>query len=175
MKSSKTLRKKSDRGRIFTVEEANATLPLVRAIVSDLVELSRDVIDRRERLSQLPGNLSQLPGKPAGKPHDPYEEELAQMTEDVEKDSRQLREYVEELRAVGVEPSSATEGLVDFPSVINGRKIFLCWKLGEPQVAWWHDSGDGYRQRKPLIVGGTDDFERRGTGRCTPGQGLSRN
>ncbi len=57
----------------------------------------------------------------------------------MEKDTLRLREYVEELRALGVEPKSGTEGLVDFPALLNGRKVYLCWKLGESRVLFWHD------------------------------------
>jgi hypothetical protein len=159
--SSKTLPKKSARKRVFTVEEANATLPLVRAIVADLVELSRDVIDRRQRLSLMAVKRDR-------KPRDPYDEELSQVEGDLESDGRRLREYVAELRALGVEPTSAAEGVVDFPAIIEGHKGCLCWKLGEPQVSHWHEVGKGYDHRKPLPSGGG------GAGRC-PSQAVSRN
>jgi hypothetical protein len=157
MTSSTTLREKSAHGRVFTVEEANATLPLVRAIVSDLVELSRDVIDRRQRLAHFSG-------KQERKPLNPYEEELAQMEQDVERDGRRLQEYVRELRALGVEPASGSEGLVDFPALLDGRKICLCWQLGEPQVLHWHEVGEGYSQRIPLSAGGRFLSDRRSSG-----------
>jgi hypothetical protein len=157
--SSKTLPKKSARKRVFTIEEANATLPLVRAIVSDLVELSRDVIDRRERLSLLAVKRDR-------RPRDPYDEELSQMEGDLENDGRRLREYLAELRALGVEPTSAAEGVVDFPALIDGCKGFLCWKLDEAQVSHWHEPGEGYSQRKPVPSGGKVDAATRGGGRC---------
>jgi hypothetical protein len=143
MTSGKTISKRPVQRRVFTVEEANATLPLVRAIVADLVSLSREVVERRSRLSML------LPGAEPSR-HDPFREELSQIEEEVEKDSRRLREYVAELRALGVEPTNTDEGVVDFPAVIDDRKIFLCWKLGEPRVAYWHEHGAGDRNRRPL-------------------------
>jgi hypothetical protein len=146
--SSKTLGRKSSHGRLFTVAEANAALPLVRVIVADLVALSRDVIDRRQRLALLSGKRER-------DLRDPYDAELAQMEGELEDDSRRLREYVAELRALGVQPTSAAEGLVDFPAVIDNRKVFLCWKLGEPQVSHWHEPGEGYSQRKPMSEGST--------------------
>ena len=133
------------RRRTFTVQEANAALPLVRAIVRDLVEAARDVRERRERLSYLIGGRSR-------NRHDPYREELAQIEEELEKDSRQLQEYVEELRQLGVEPKSATEGLVDFPAILEGRPVCLCWQLGEPEVLYWHDSEAGFAGRQPLTA-----------------------
>jgi len=132
--------------KLFTVDEANAMLPLVRAIVKDLAELSRDVIDRRQRLDHL------LEGRDLDR-QDVYSSELAQVEEDLGKDSRRLREYVEELRELGVEPKNAPEGLVDFPSMIDSRLVFLCWKLGEVEVMYWHDIEAGFAGRQPLTAG----------------------
>lgn len=139
------VRKRSRRRECFTVEEANATLPLVRAIVFDLSDLSREVIDRRQRLSFL------LSG------HDPndrdlYHQELMQVEKDLEKDAQRLREYVEELRALGVEPTHGPEGIVTFPSTLDGRRVCLSWKLGEPEVLFWHEVDAGYRRRKSLTA-----------------------
>jgi hypothetical protein len=131
--------------RTFTAQEANAALPLVRAIVRDLVEASREVVERRERLSYLIGGRSR-------DKQDPYREELAQIEDELEKDSRQLQEYVEELHQLGVEPKSAMEGLVDFPALFEGRLVYLCWKLGEPEVLYWHELEAGFAGRQLLTV-----------------------
>src|SRR5258707_388948 len=117
--------------KLFTVEQANQALPLVRAIVKDLVDLSREVIERRQRLAALQGDRPRKSG-------DVYSEELRQVEEEVERDTERLQEYAEELRALGVEPKSGLEGLVDFPSMMDGRVVYLCWKLGEPEVLHWH-------------------------------------
>ena len=132
--------------KLFTVEQANAALPLVRAITSDLAQLSRDVIDRRERLSTL------LAGRERGT-RDLYGEELAHVEAELEKDSERLQEYVEELRDLGVDPKNGPEGLVDFPSMLDGKPVYLCWKLGEPEVLFWHDLDAGFRGRQPLTAG----------------------
>jgi len=132
--------------RLFTVEQANASLPLVRAITSDLVRMSREVLDRRERLALLTSN------RPANA-KDLYSQELAQIEEELEKDSHQLQYYVDELLELGVEPKSGPEGLVDFPSLLDGRLVFLCWKLGESEVLHWHELDAGYSGRQSLTAG----------------------
>ena len=138
--------KRPGRRKCFTVEEANAMLPLVRAIVADLADLSRELLDRRRRLSFL------LAGRDPDD-RDPYHQELVQVQNELEKDSQRLREYVEELRALGVESANGPEGVVAFPSLLDGRKVCLSWKLGEPEVIYWHDAGAGFRQRQPLTAG----------------------
>ena len=131
--------------RLFTVEQANAVLPLARAIVSDLAQLSRDVIERRERLGCLAA------GRPVAA-RDLYSEEVAQIEQELEKDTDRLKEYIDELRALGVEPKNGPEGLIDFPALIDGRLVFLCWKLGETEVLHWHDLDAGFAGRHCLVA-----------------------
>lgn len=133
--------------RLFTVEQANATLPLVRAIATDLAQLSQEVLERRQRLAMLTANRG------AKSSHDLYSEELAQIEEELEKDGQRIHAYVDELRELGVEPKNGPEGLIDFPSMFDGRIVFLCWKLGEPEVLHWHELEAGFRGRQPLTAG----------------------
>jgi len=149
----------SDFKRLFTVDEANATLPLVSAICADMSELSQSLLERRERLAHLAGRRAA-----AGKTdrNDPYLEELAQVEQDLNDESHRLQEYVTELRDLGVEPKDAPKGLVDFPSLMEDRVVFLCWQLGEPEVMYWHEVDEGFPGRQRLTAesaAGEDSFE----------------
>jgi hypothetical protein len=132
--------------KTFTVESANAALPLVRAIVQDLADLSREVMERRDRVSFLMAARGD-------RATDLYADELSQIEEELEKDGQRLHEYVAELRALGVEPKNGPEGLVDFPSLMDGRLVYLCWKLGEPEVLFWHEIDAGFVGRQSLTAG----------------------
>lgn len=132
--------------RTFTIEQANAMLPLVRAITADLTTLARDVVDRRQRLASFAKR------KPTTA-SDPYADELASMQQAVADDTQRLQEYIEELRRLGLEPKGALEGLVDFPALIDGKLVYLCWKLGEPEVTHWHDLEAGFAGRQSLVAG----------------------
>lgn len=129
--------------KTFSVDEANATLPLVRQIVRDVVQLSRATEDRRQRLSQLTYGRDMSSG-------DPYEDELAQVESDLEHDSKLLVGYAQELRSIGVELKAPLEGLVDFPTIVDGELAYLCWKYGEPEVQYWHTIGGGFAGRRPI-------------------------
>jgi hypothetical protein len=144
--------------KLFTVEQANAALPLVRAIASDLAQLSREVEERRERLELLSAGHSKSA-------KDPYAEELAQIEEELDKDNEQLQVYVDELRALGVEPKGGVEGLVDFPAMMDDRLVFLCWKLGESEVLHWHEIDAGFPGRQSLAAGSVS-----GSGSPLPGE-----
>src|ERR1700733_11732561 len=98
--------------RLFTIDEANAMLPLVRAIVGDIVKLSLELLERRQRLA----TLSQGRGN---RGPDLYSEEVVQVEREMEKDTDKLKEYLDELFSLGVEPKSGPEGLVDFPAMMD--------------------------------------------------------
>src|SRR6185312_5614648 len=52
---------------------------------------------------------------------------------------------------LGVTLREIETGLVDFPALVNGRQVWLCWRLGEGAVEWWHELSDGFGGRRPLI------------------------
>jgi hypothetical protein len=139
--------KKKPRGKYFTATEANAMLPLVRAIVTDIMALARDLRDRHARLSRL-----EVRGIQRGLiSADQLEEEQAAF----ERDHDRLVEFEEELAALGVELKDHLTGLLDFRAKRAGREVYLCWKMGEEKVAHWHELDAGFAGRQPLIG---DDF-----------------
>lgn len=133
--------------KYFTVAEANQRLPLVRAIVGDIVRLYNDVHERRERLAKL----RQLPGSHKRDTSTPHGEELQQMEDDLDRDIEKLQGFVDELEQLGVELKDPVIGLIDFRTKIDGREAYLCWKLGEGEIAWWHDLNSGYKGRQSLL------------------------
>ena len=60
-----------------------------------------------------------------------------------------------------MEPKGAVEGLVDFPAEMDGRIVYLCWKLGEPEVLHWHDLESGFAGRQSLVAGVSHGGRRR--------------
>lgn len=136
------------RPRYFTAAAANRMLPLVRAIVQDIVDLNRDLRDRKQRLEDLRTDTGT-----ARRRSDPYAEEVEQMQKDLEFDAERLREFERELGKLGVQIKDPVKGLADFPTVIDGKDAFLCWRLGEPEVAYWHPLDGGYLSRRSLTDG----------------------
>jgi hypothetical protein len=119
----------------FTVAEANAVLPLARAIVRDIAELANRLQERYDRLT--------AEGEFAGVNREELEQEL-------EQDQERLQEYHEELQRLGIELKDFHAGLIDFPSWMGKREVYLCWKLGEPQVSHWHELDAGFAGRRKI-------------------------
>jgi len=137
--------------KYFTVAEANAMLPLVRAIVDDIVNLYNEVHERRDRLAKV----RQLPGRrrESEDEDNPYDEEVQQIEDEIEKDVQRLNEFGDELRRLGVELKDPVTGLVDFLAQMDGREVYLCWKLGEGDIAYWHELDAGFVGRQSLLEG----------------------
>jgi hypothetical protein len=131
--------------KYFTPASANAALPLVRAIVRDVTELARDLRERHERLGGV------LSGKRTAL-SEAHQEELLQAQREVERGQERMTEYENELRQLGVELKDYFLGLVDFPCRMDGREVYLCWRLGEPEVAHWHELNAGFAGRQKLLT-----------------------
>ena len=128
--------------RYFTVDEANKALPLVRMILGDIVRQYRVVEDLQQRLSGVV-NERRRPSS------DLYTEELAQSQAELESEELKLRSYMEELKSLGIE-FKGPAGICDFYSIMDGKEVFLCWRLGEEEVAYWHEIDAGFAGRQPL-------------------------
>lgn len=108
--------------RLFTRLEAESALPLVRQIVADVLETARKIRELDENDSELP------------RLQDEMEENLT------------------ELEGMGCyfKDWNFSIGLVDFPAVIEGETVFLCWRSDESELAWYHGIEEGYQGRTPL-------------------------
>ena len=135
----------------FSVASANQTLPLVRAIVSDIVELYPEVRDREERLTRITRGRSK-----DSRADDLYTEEVEQVRQDLERDVERLQGFIDELQELGVEFKDPVMGLVDFPAKRDGKEVCLCWKLGEATVDFWHTVDGGFQAREQLNDGEMD-------------------
>jgi hypothetical protein len=149
-----------EKKKLFTIDEANNALPLVRAIVTDIVAKYREVSERKARLDQIRDSR-----KASGRgPHDLYREELVQVEEELDKEVTLLQEFIEELEALGVELKDISRGLIDFRSLMDGREVYLCWLLGEEEVGHWHELDAGFSGRHSLLAGSASEGTPQGGG-----------
>jgi hypothetical protein len=125
---------------LFTVDQANRTLPLVRKIVEDVVREHRRWQDAVVELD-LVGTIS-VSGLP-----DPR---MAAIEKRIRKSTREMDSFQAELETLGIQLKDRRIGLIDFPSELDGQPVLLCWQLGEPSVQFWHDADSGFAGRQPL-------------------------
>ena len=124
--------------KLFTIEEANALLPSVRAILQRIQRLRRRLGTFR-RDAKLAAEGAELGG--GGMEGGAlYAIVLTDFTT-----------QMSELEGLGVQLKDFERGLVDFPSLRDGRVVLLCWQLGEgDELEWWHDMETGFGGRTPL-------------------------
>jgi hypothetical protein len=124
--------------KLFTVQEANALLPNVRIIVGKIQHAHRELSQFRDEAKKAAEAAEQGGGGMAS--GIAYAAVLTELTT-----------QLTELEALGVQLKDFERGLVDFPSLRDGRVVLLCWQLGEgDELEWWHDVDAGFAGRTPL-------------------------
>ena len=124
--------------KLFTIQEANELLPTAREIVQRIQRSRRKLRAFTDEAKQAAEGAEQGGGGMENGPH--YAALLTRFTL-----------QIGELEALGVQLKDFDRGLIDFPSLRDGRVVLLCWQLGEgDQVEWWHDIDAGFAGRTPL-------------------------
>jgi hypothetical protein len=124
--------------KLFTVEEANALLPTVRGIVGRIQRAYA-----RVSAAQEPARLAAAGAALGGGGMEGGAAYVLSLSE--------LAETAGELEELGVQLKDYTRGLIDFPTLREGRVVLLCWQMGEgDELEWWHDLEAGFAGRQPL-------------------------
>ncbi len=126
----------------FTQEEANALLPRLSDILLQIQE-------SKVKHDQLQEKAAEYAQRMSSNGH-VIEKELNETRQELEQAATALNSLIERVREMGCEVKDIDQGLVDFRTVREGREVYLCWKLGEPDVRWWHELETGFAGRRPL-------------------------
>jgi hypothetical protein len=135
--------------RVFTVGEANALLPHLREILNRIQALRRVVADRTDQLKILDVIWGRAVAETDNPDHADFKRHRRVIGGAVEEIEKLIRE---EILGLGVRfPQGGIEhGLLDFPTLLDGRWVYLCWKDSEPEILAWHETDGGFAGRKPL-------------------------
>ena len=120
----------------FTSDEANQALPRVRALVSQILEARQKIVANYPQLEPV---FNHAVGNGGSK-----------TASDMIVEFQRIETNAKTLQELGVVLKDLSTGLVDFPSLRDGREVLLCWKYDEPQVAYWHDLESGFAGRQRL-------------------------
>lgn len=124
--------------KLFTIQEANALLPSVRTIVVKIQRAHRQVAQYRDEAKEAADAAEKGGGGISF--GIAYAQALTTLTT-----------AIGELEALGVQLKDFERGLVDFPSMRDGRVVLLCWQMGEgDELEWWHDVDAGFAGRTPI-------------------------
>ncbi|MGH9413652.1 MAG: DUF2203 domain-containing protein [Terriglobales bacterium] len=130
--------------RTFTLGEAQDLLPLLDGLLQNAMAAHRRIEELDEQLQALISHILIAGGVQV----DPIR--TSSLRSERERSARQLEDTLREIAASGVQLKDLDEGLLDFPCLLNGRLVLLCWKRGEQVIEHWHGMQEGFAKRKPL-------------------------
>jgi hypothetical protein len=160
--------------RFFDLDEANAALPEVRAILESLRDEKHELVQLRDEILGLervaearsdapaeasvggPGRAPEPADIPEPDAESPDEAARAAHLRRVLRLRMQgvidrMQAGVARIDELGVTLREIDTGLIDFPALASGRQIWLCWRLGEGDIEWWHELADGFGGRQALV------------------------
>jgi hypothetical protein len=130
--------------RTFTLNEAHALLPILESLLRTAIEgkklieeVDKQLQDVAHRVFLNGGTLLKIVP-------------LARRKMEREKALQRVKDAVAEIHATGVQVKDLDIGLLDFPCVVEGKTVLLCWKYGEKKITHWHGTTEGFAGRKPI-------------------------
>ncbi len=128
--------------RLFSLDEATALLPRLRELLPEMQKTKASLERLREELAGLTRAAS-------GNGH-LLMAQMERKRKEAEALAKRISASLEELQGIGCELKGIDEGLIDFPAEREGRTVYLCWKLGEERIEWWHELDTGFAGRERL-------------------------
>ena len=130
--------------RYYSIDEANAAIPEVERILIGLRDQREELIARRDRVVEL------SPKDDDGSPTAGAAEQIRLLRLSMQGLIDQMQAGVARLVEMDITLRDISSGLIDFPALVSGRPIWLCWRLGESLVEHWHAHDEGFDARRPL-------------------------
>ena len=122
--------------RYFTFQEASQTLEFIRPLMEEVVTICRKIIADQP-------DIWPAIEKSAGNGGNPVLNKLVDSFE-------QLDDLLHRVQATGVLIKDIETGLLDFPALRNEKEVYLCWKVGEERIGYWHEVEAGFAGRQPI-------------------------
>lgn len=130
--------------KLFSPEKANALIPKVAPLVEELWAKRRDLAIRLLESDPVVRGIEPTPQRRMATPRSPFKP--GRFSEQ----KAEIVRIINRIEAYGCLVKDIDLGLVDFPSMRDGRAVYLCWKAGEPRITHWHGMDEGFADRKAL-------------------------
>jgi len=130
--------------RFFDLEQAEKFLPVLEQLLHTAIESKKAVEAADAAVAQVRNRIMIMGGMTLD------HQSLGRLQSQKEDSQARLNKALEQIAESGCLVKDLDMGLVDFPCLVENRQIYLCWKLGEPKISFWHNLDEGYPGRKPL-------------------------
>jgi hypothetical protein len=135
--------------KLFTLTEAERTRREVEPMLIEAIETRRKLLPLDDELGTLAARIQSMGGLVV-----PYEQ-AARLRFDRDRLAESLRTSLEKIQSTGCLVKDLNIGLLDFPAILNNQEVYLCWRLGEERIRFWHRQDEGFAGRKPIEPGDT--------------------
>jgi hypothetical protein len=128
----------------FTLAEAQSLIPSVDPVLSKAIELKSHYAEAEQEMESYSQRIQMMGGLVVNR------EQALEVRHRRDTASTGLREAIQEVEEFGCVLKDLDVGLIDFPTLFRGREVYLCWKLGEAAIAFWHGTDEGFAGRKAI-------------------------
>ncbi len=126
----------------FTRDEAEALLPRVEPLLREIQSLRARMVVHEAQLVSVRGKMASNGHASPGA--------VAELQAEVAALGEGITEHIGTINGLGILVKDLELGLIDFPTLRDGREVYLCWKLGERGIEWWHETDSGFAGRQRL-------------------------
>jgi hypothetical protein len=130
--------------RLFTLTEAERTRVEVEPTLIQAIELGHQIGEVDRKLQEAAQRISMLGGALVTR------EPIEKLRAEHDRLSDAIRTALESIESTGCVVKDLEVGLLDFPAMINNEEVYLCWRLGEDRIRFYHRQDEGFSGRKPL-------------------------
>lgn len=130
--------------RFFTLQQAEQLLPEVESAIRDAITLKSEYQQAEEEWQNFTRRVMMLGGVQVDRSRIREQKDRRQAV------ANQFNEVLEKIHEFGCVVKDLDVGLIDFPTQFRGEEVYLCWKLGESGIRFWHGTHEGFRGRKPI-------------------------
>jgi hypothetical protein len=130
--------------RFFTLLEAEKFLPEVERLLREIIHFKEDYEQHDAELTQIKQRIALAGGMV------PPRDRIAELRMHKDAAARALKAALERIQEIGCQLKDVETGLIDFPTLYRDQEVYLCWKLGESGIGYWHHVEDGFRGRRAI-------------------------
>jgi hypothetical protein len=131
-------------GRRFSLAEAQGLIPRIDTLLRDAISLKSEYQEAEQTIQTMAQRVAMMGGMTMNR------DQAIDAKNRRDTAATKLREAIEQLQETGCVVKDLDIGLIDFPTLLRGTEVYLCWKLGETRIAFWHGVDEGFRGRKTI-------------------------
>lgn len=130
--------------KLFTLLEAEELIPSLERWLPQAIDAKKQAVEADGELQKIAGRIQFLGGMELDPTH------VSRFKRDKQHAVKKLQDAMEQIEDSGCVVKDLDVGLVDFPAMLGEEQVYLCWKLGEPRIEYWHRVEEGFAGRKPI-------------------------